>query len=804
MSFGIGSISKLRLNMTEINSNIVHKGHNLLKVLGITLLVLALLMSVVGAEPSSNITFVTTGSSFSPIIAVTGNPTIQWVFSDGSTSNSKSPIVNFGSAGKRVNTLVVTPWSAVTEINIGYDGSDSGATPGASTIANLAQQNVIAVSGLENVAPYLQIWASNYNPITSLDFSNFAVLDTIECFSCRSLATIKLHNVPSLTRLCVEQSNISYLDLSEAPFLADLRGASQRSSTYTINWGTTGANIWHICVRDNPQITSAFPFSQFPLLRDFYNWNDDQSGTLHLTSTNLKSVLSTNNHYNDAIFSGCFPVSRNGVVEIQNNNLRSLDISNDPGLLYLNASLNSLNQTAVDEILQIMDSYNTSSGSLDLTGNAAPSIIGVAHVNNLIARDWEVKTSSKNNPPVANFTSNITFETVPLVVQFNDTSINNPTTWLWDFGDGTYSTKESPEHIYPYPGNYTVTFTVRNSNGFDSKVDVITVLEQPVFPVANFSINVIESYVPLDVQFNDLSENTEDRYWNFGDGTGSTEMDPIHTYSIAGTYYVNLTVSNENGTASKTATINVLTPISSSGGSSGGSSHSSSSGGGGGGSPEPQSNVQVKELSQAVITNGKPVKFDFTKNATCVVYVSFDAKKTFGKTTTIAEQLKGKSSLVSILYSGEIYKYFNLWIGNGGIATSKNIANPVVCFKVEKAWIKDKKIDQDSIILNMYSDKKWEQFPVNLSGEDNKFLYFTAKTSGFSLFAITGTEKLSEENVKGIQLASNKTINNTTYKEPNTTYKEPQNQQKEILSTPSFGVYYGIVSLFAAFLYKRK
>ncbi len=137
--------------------------------------------------------------------------------------------VNFGSAGTRANTIVVTPWSAVTKINIGYDGSDDGVTPSSSTIANLKQQNVIAVSGLENVAPYLQIWASNSNPITALDFSNFTALHTIECFSCRSLATIKLRNVPSLSRLCLEQSNISYLDLSEAPSLADLRGASQRS-----------------------------------------------------------------------------------------------------------------------------------------------------------------------------------------------------------------------------------------------------------------------------------------------------------------------------------------------------------------------------------------------------------------------------------------------------------------------------------------------------------------------------------------------------------------------------------------------
>nr|WP_231593775.1 PGF-pre-PGF domain-containing protein [Methanosarcina siciliae] len=97
-----------------------------------------------------------------------------------------------------------------------------------------------------------------------------------------------------------------------------------------------------------------------------------------------------------------------------------------------------------------------------------------------------------------------------------------------------------------------------------------------------------------------------------------------------------------------------MTKSSSSGG--GSSSGESSSSGVAGVSPEPAKNVQVKELLQDYVTNGKPVKFDFTKNATCVVYVSLDAKKTFGKTTTIAKQLKGRFSLVSGLPSGEVLK----------------------------------------------------------------------------------------------------------------------------------------------------
>ncbi|WP_440948458.1 PGF-pre-PGF domain-containing protein [Methanosarcina sp. T3] len=52
------------------------------------------------------------------------------------------------------------------------------------------------------------------------------------------------------------------------------------------------------------------------------------------------------------------------------------------------------------------------------------------------------------------------------------------------------------------------------------------------------------------------------------------------------------------------------------------------------------------------------------------------------------------------LISGFLSGPFNVWVGRGGVATSKNIGNPVVCFKAKKVWIKDKKIDKDSIALN--------------------------------------------------------------------------------------------------------
>jgi hypothetical protein len=40
-----------------------------------------------------------------------------------------------------------------------------------------------------------------------------------------------------------------------------------------------------------------------------------------------------------------------------------------------------------------------------------------------------------------------------------------PYNWSWDFGDGTNSWEEEPEHVYNETGIYIVTLTVRDMNG---------------------------------------------------------------------------------------------------------------------------------------------------------------------------------------------------------------------------------------------------------------------------------------------------------------------------------------------------
>jgi PKD repeat protein len=74
--------------------------------------------------------------------------------------------------------------------------------------------------------------------------------------------------------------------------------------------------------------------------------------------------------------------------------------------------------------------------------------------------------------PSANFSANPLSGTVPLTVQFTDSSENDPTSWAWDFdNDGDVdSTAQSPAFTYAVPGSYSVNLTVTNAAGSDSEV----------------------------------------------------------------------------------------------------------------------------------------------------------------------------------------------------------------------------------------------------------------------------------------------------------------------------------------------
>jgi uncharacterized membrane protein len=60
-------------------------------------------------------------------------------------------------------------------------------------------------------------------------------------------------------------------------------------------------------------------------------------------------------------------------------------------------------------------------------------------------------------------------------VRFSDESTGEPTSWLWDFGDGQTSQQQNPSHTYTTSGSKTVTLVVSNASGSDSAVKEVRI-----------------------------------------------------------------------------------------------------------------------------------------------------------------------------------------------------------------------------------------------------------------------------------------------------------------------------------------
>lgn len=123
---------------------------------------------------------------------------------------------------------------------------------------------------------------------------------------------------------------------------------------------------------------------------------------------------------------------------------------------------------------------------------------------------------------VANFNADNVSGCAPLLVVFTDASTGNPTSWDWNFGDGTgNSTLQSPQHNFTDPGQYTVTLTIGAAGSTNSivKTNYITVFASPVagFDVvpdticSGTQVTLTSTSIPGDGAINDYT-------WTFNDG----------------------------------------------------------------------------------------------------------------------------------------------------------------------------------------------------------------------------------------------------------------------------------------------
>lgn len=127
----------------------------------------------------------------------------------------------------------------------------------------------------------------------------------------------------------------------------------------------------------------------------------------------------------------------------------------------------------------------------------------------------------------------------PASVTFKNTSTGSADslTYSWKFGDGGTATEKSPVHNYVNQGNYTVQLTAKTPAGC---TDTASLPVSISFPQSSFTTSA-STCTNQNIQFTNTSAPLPVNVkWSFGDGTTSTEINPVKAYSKAGTYKVKL------------------------------------------------------------------------------------------------------------------------------------------------------------------------------------------------------------------------------------------------------------------------
>lgn len=151
-----------------------------------------------------------------------------------------------------------------------------------------------------------------------------------------------------------------------------------------------------------------------------------------------------------------------------------------------------------------------------------------------------------------------------LTVQFANLTQANPSasSFFWDFGDSTTSTLAVPTHTYKEFGQYDVSLTATNAEGTCTLTKLKTIEFLP--PAADFEADLTYTCPSTEIFFSNVSFNAATSLWDFGDGTTSTERNPVKSYTENGNYTITLTVANERGcvsTLTKEAYILVEQPL---------------------------------------------------------------------------------------------------------------------------------------------------------------------------------------------------------------------------------------------------
>lgn len=452
----------------------------------------------------------------------TGGASYVWDFGNGNTSTVTNPVIVFNNAGSFNVKLVAISSSGLKDslqknsfINtvskpvVTFSASNTSACPGTSiSFTNTSTGFDSCVWDFGDGITSTQI-----NPIHNYTLSgNFSV--TLICYNTNFGCSTTLTKQNYIT-INPKPVSIFYADTTTSCFVTNpitFHASSPNTSSYQWNFGDgsngTGANTSHV-----------------------YTTSGNYTVTLISTTSN-----------------GCADtVVRNNYIHILSNPKPQPVASVTTGCAPLYVLYNAPTNGASSSL------WNFGDGTTGANPYMAHTYMSSGNYSAQLTFTYPNGCANSSDPvsinvditPNAQFTVGSVISCAPITVS-PIAPANSNTNFVWDFGNGDSSIQTNPTYTYNIPGNYSLSLTATSANGCSSHYTYTTSV-QVKGPSAAFTPNKYSGCDPLIVSFDNNTSNGISYLWDFGDGTTSTNVNPTHQFTGAGSYFVKLIATDLNG-----------------------------------------------------------------------------------------------------------------------------------------------------------------------------------------------------------------------------------------------------------------
>ncbi len=455
-----------------------------------------------------------------------------WQFGNGATATSQNPTITYSTPGLYTIKLTVTNANGCIDTAIQF--VNVTAKPTVAFVVNNSNQclnnnNFAFTPTPSNPAIVSYLWSFGDGTFSTAS-------NPVKTYSAINAYTVKL--VATTSNGCIDSSlqTVSVNPAVQANFNASI---DLCTSAVTFNNTSTGTSTgfpftWYFGDGTSTQVAN--PVKQYSSFGSY-----------------SVKLIATNRFCSDSIVKQIFVPQRvsaqfnvNSATQCLKNNVFNFSVANP-----------------ISGNTYIWDFGDTTYSTLPIVSKAYTRI-GAYTVKLLVRNSNGCVDSTSllvrvNGTPTPSFIYTSNYICAGTNIQFvNTTNITTGVSYLWSFGDGTFSTDYSPFKSFVFGGSYPVKLVATSASGCKDSAFVNVLVNEPPKPVIATSIvnrcrnvfnfsNTNAGVAPLTYA------------WNFGDGTTSTVANPQKTYALSSsTINVNLTVTDTFGcTASASTPVNL-------------------------------------------------------------------------------------------------------------------------------------------------------------------------------------------------------------------------------------------------------